>query len=112
MTSIEKLVNAYERAQINVAFRKKIESLITPEALAAALISFVAAFLVAQVTPVGWAADIALFLTRGLHRLGPRHSDPPSDRLRQGAECLERCRTRPRGIGVCSGSRRDRGRRP
>jgi Domain of unknown function (DUF4157) len=63
MTPTEKLISAYQRASINVAFRKKIESLITPEALATALISFVAAFLVAQVTPVGWAADIALLLT-------------------------------------------------
>ena len=35
----------------------------TPEALVAAVVSFVVAFAVSQLTPVGWAADFALALT-------------------------------------------------
>jgi hypothetical protein len=35
----------------------------TPEALVAAIAGFVVAFAVSQLTPVGWAADIAIFFT-------------------------------------------------
>jgi hypothetical protein len=63
MTDYDKLVEAYHRAKISQAFREKIESLITPTALAAAIIAFVVAFVASQFTPVGWAADIGLALT-------------------------------------------------
>jgi hypothetical protein len=63
MTTTEKLVEAYNRAPINAAVRQKILSLMTPEALAAAIISFAAVFVVSQFTPVGWAADLGIALT-------------------------------------------------
>ena len=60
MTGMQRLVEAYERAPINQQFRAKIMSMITPQALAAAIVSFTAAFVASQLTPVGWAADITL----------------------------------------------------
>lgn len=63
MTPTDKLIEAYHRAKINDAVRAKVDSLLTPEALVLAIISFAVAFLASQFTPVGWAADIALGLT-------------------------------------------------
>jgi hypothetical protein len=63
MSPTDKLLAAYERAQLAPAFRDKVRSLITPEALVAAIVGFVAAFAVSQLTPVGWAADIGIFFT-------------------------------------------------
>ncbi|MEU2258431.1 DUF4157 domain-containing protein [Nocardia xishanensis] len=63
MSKTEKLIEAYRRANITEAVRAKLASFITPRVLVAALISFAAAFAVSQLTPVGWAADIALILT-------------------------------------------------
>jgi hypothetical protein len=63
MTAPEKLVEAFRRAKINAAVREKILSVMTPQALVAAIISFAAVFVASQFTPVGWAADIALGLT-------------------------------------------------
>ncbi|MEV6448592.1 hypothetical protein [Amycolatopsis sp. NPDC051716] len=63
MTPTERLVAAFHAADINAAVREKILSVLTPEALVAAVISFAAVFIASQLTPVGWAADIALGLT-------------------------------------------------
>ncbi|MER6666896.1 hypothetical protein ABT256_20305 [Amycolatopsis japonica] len=63
MTPTERLVEAFHRADINAAVREKILSVLTPEALVAAVITFAAVFIASQFTPVGWAADIALGLT-------------------------------------------------
>lgn len=63
MTATEKLVEAFHRADINAAVREKILSVMTPEALAAAIIAFAVVFVASQFTPVGWAADIALGFT-------------------------------------------------
>ena len=63
MTSTEKLVEAYRRANISAAVRQKLESVLTPEALVAAIITFAAVFVASQFTPVGWAADLAIALT-------------------------------------------------
>lgn len=62
-TTSEKLLEALHRADIDAAVREKILSLVTPEALAVAIVSFAATFVASQFTPVGWAADIALGLT-------------------------------------------------
>jgi hypothetical protein len=63
MTSTDKLVEAFNRAKINEAARKKISSLFTPQSLALAIVSTAAVFVASQFTPVGWTADIALGLT-------------------------------------------------
>jgi len=63
MTVTEKLVEAYNHADIGAATRAKILSMITPEALVTAILGFAAVFVAAQFTPVGWAADIAFGLT-------------------------------------------------
>jgi hypothetical protein len=63
MTGVEKLVEAYNRANIKASEREKLASLVTPEALAIAFISFVLTFIAAQLTPVGWTADIGIALT-------------------------------------------------
>jgi len=63
LTPTERLVEAFHSADINAAVREKILSVLTPEALVAAVISFAAVFIASQFTPVGWAADIALGLT-------------------------------------------------
>lgn len=63
MTTTEKLVEAFHRANISAAVREKLLSMMTPEALVGAVIGFAVAFVAAQFTPVGWAADLALGLT-------------------------------------------------
>jgi hypothetical protein len=63
MTTTEKLLAAYSKARINSAVREKIQSLITEEALCAAIMSFAAIFVASQFTPAGWIADIGLMLT-------------------------------------------------
>ncbi len=63
MSATERLVEAFHRADIGEALREKILSVIKPEALVLAIISFVALFIASQFTPVGWAADLALALT-------------------------------------------------
>jgi hypothetical protein len=63
MTAVEKLLAAYERANIGAAVRDKLQSLISPKVLMAAIISFAVVFVLAQFTPVGWAADLALAMT-------------------------------------------------
>ena len=63
MSPIDKLIEAYHRSRVFPALGKKIESLITPKALVIAIISFAVTFLASQLTPVGWAADIAIALT-------------------------------------------------
>jgi hypothetical protein len=63
MSPFDKLAEAFHRAKISAAVREKILSMITPEALAEAIIGFAAAFVASQFTPVGWAADLALGLT-------------------------------------------------
>lgn len=63
MTVTEKLVEAYNRADIGQAVREKVMSVLSPEALVIAILSFAAVFLASQFTPVGWAADLGLALT-------------------------------------------------
>jgi len=63
MTSTERLLEAYRRADIDAAVREKIESVLSPEALVAAIVSFAVVFVAAQFTPVGWAADVGIALT-------------------------------------------------
>lgn len=63
MAPADRLVEAFHRADINAAVREKILSVLTPQALVAAIISFAVVFVASQFTPVGWAADIALGLT-------------------------------------------------
>ena len=63
MTTTEKLVEAFNRADIGAAVKEKLLSMITPQALVMAIVGFAAIFIASQFTPVGWAADIALGLT-------------------------------------------------
>ncbi|MGY1898331.1 hypothetical protein [Nocardia gipuzkoensis] len=63
MTGPQKLEEAFHRADINAAVREKILAVMTPEALALAISSFVVVFAASQLTPVGWAADITIGLT-------------------------------------------------
>ncbi|MEV7627016.1 DUF4157 domain-containing protein [Actinoplanes sp. NPDC089786] len=63
MTTTEKLVAAFDRADIGAAVKAKLLSMITPQALVMAIVGFAAVFIASQFTPVGWAADIALGLT-------------------------------------------------
>ena len=63
MTDWEKLLEAYNRADIDAAVREKLSSLISPKALVIAIISFAAIFIASQFTPVGWAADLGIALT-------------------------------------------------
>jgi hypothetical protein len=63
MSATDKLIEAYQRANIGDAVRQKVSSLISPKALVIAILSFAAVFLVSQFTPVGWAADLGIFLT-------------------------------------------------
>jgi hypothetical protein len=59
----DKLLEAYRRADIGAATRAKINSMLTPQALVAAIVSFAAVFVASQFTPVGWAADVAIGLS-------------------------------------------------
>jgi hypothetical protein len=63
MTSTEKLVQAFKLARIDDAVRAKILAVLSPEALAAAIIAFAVVFLASQVTPVGWAADLGIAIS-------------------------------------------------
>lgn len=63
MSPSDRMVVAFRRAPIAPAVRDRILAVLTPQALVAALVSFAAVFAVAQLTPVGWAADLALVLT-------------------------------------------------
>lgn len=63
MTATEKLVEAYNRAEISDSVRARFEAALSSEALAAAILTFAAVFVASQFTPVGWAEDIALGLT-------------------------------------------------
>jgi hypothetical protein len=63
MTATEKLLEATNRANINAAVREKLSSLISAEALAVAILSFIGVFVASQFTPVGWAADLGIALT-------------------------------------------------
>ncbi|HEU5472577.1 MAG TPA: peptidoglycan-binding protein [Actinophytocola sp.] len=63
MTATQKLVEAYNRADIEAAFRDKILSLFTPEAVVTAVVTAGAVFAASQLTPVGWAADIGIAVT-------------------------------------------------
>jgi hypothetical protein len=63
MSGIERLVLAYERADVDAAVRAKIGGLLTEEALVKAIIGFAAGFIVAELTPVGWAANLSLAVT-------------------------------------------------
>jgi Domain of unknown function (DUF4157) len=63
MPGLDRLAEAYGRASIAQGVRDKIASMFTPQALVAAIISTAAVFAIAQFTPVGWAADLALLGT-------------------------------------------------
>jgi uncharacterized membrane protein YgcG len=63
MTTTEKLIEAYNRADIGEAVRAKIASVLSPEALVIAIITLAGVFIASQFTPVGWAADLGLALT-------------------------------------------------
>ena len=63
MTAGEKLLEAYNRANVDAEVRQRIRAAITPEALVLAVMSFAVVFVASQLTPVGWAADIGIALT-------------------------------------------------
>jgi len=62
-TATEKLIEAYNRADIGDAVFEKLNSMMTPEALVTSVAVAVGTFAVVQFTPVGWAADLALLAT-------------------------------------------------
>jgi hypothetical protein len=63
MSAEDKLIEAYHRAKLGPAMASEIERLVTPQALVTALLSFAGVFVVSQLTPVGWAADIGIAIT-------------------------------------------------
>jgi hypothetical protein len=63
MSSTEKLEAALHKAPIGDAVRQQIESLVSAKTLVIALLSFVTFFVIAQLTPAGWAADLGLAIT-------------------------------------------------
>ena len=63
MTPNERLEEAYRRADIGEATREKLQAVLGPEALVAAIVGFAVVFIAAQFTPVGWAADFAIGVT-------------------------------------------------
>jgi hypothetical protein len=63
MSATDKLVEAFNRADISAAVRAKILSALTPQALVGAVLGFAVVFLASQFTPVGWAADLTLGLS-------------------------------------------------
>jgi hypothetical protein len=63
MTPGERLVEAIRRSHIGAELVQKILSLVTPESLLIVVGTSLAVFAAAQLTPVGWAADIAIALT-------------------------------------------------
>lgn len=63
MTTGEKLVRAYEYANIGVALRAALNQRFGPQQLVVMIGAGIAVFMVAQVTPVGWIADVGLALT-------------------------------------------------
>ena len=63
MTPGERLVEAIRRSHIGEEVVQKILSLVTPESLLIVVGTSLAVFAAAQLTPVGWAADIAIALT-------------------------------------------------
>jgi len=87
MTATEKLIEAYDRANINAAMREKLSSLITPKALVIAIISFAAVFIASQFTPVGWAADLGIALTAIFVGNCVVHGYPAFDKFRQRPKC-------------------------
>jgi hypothetical protein len=63
MSGIDRLAEAFRRSDINAAVRAQVLAAMTPEALAAAVVGFAVGFVASQLTPVGWAADVALAFT-------------------------------------------------
>jgi hypothetical protein len=63
MSGIDRLAEAFRRSDINAAVRARVLAAMTPEALAAAVVGFAVGFVASQLTPVGWAADVALAFT-------------------------------------------------
>jgi len=63
LSATEKLVEAFNRAEITAAIRERILATLSPEALAAAILTFAAVSVAAQFTPIGWAEDIAFGVT-------------------------------------------------
>jgi hypothetical protein len=63
MTPFERVKEAYRQADLGEAMRAKVRGAFTEEAFIGAIISLAVGFLVAQLTPVGWVADLTLGLT-------------------------------------------------
>ncbi|WP_258725113.1 hypothetical protein [Cellulomonas sp. NS3] len=63
MTPTERMIEAFARARIDTALRERLLQVFTPETFVVAVVSFLIAFGASQVTPVGWAADVAILLT-------------------------------------------------
>jgi hypothetical protein len=63
MSPVDKLVVAFNRAKIDDTVRARILEVLSPQALAATILTSVGVFVAFQFTPVGWAEDIALGLT-------------------------------------------------
>lgn len=58
MTPLRRLGVAMGRAEVSLAVREKLLSLMSEEALVGAIIAFAAVWVASQFTPVGWAADL------------------------------------------------------
>ncbi|MFJ3902881.1 hypothetical protein [Streptomyces sp. NPDC090025] len=63
MTGWQRVALAYERASVLNSAIAQLRSMITPEALAKAIIAFAVTTLALALTPVGWTAGIVLGLT-------------------------------------------------
>ncbi len=63
MSAIDRIAEAFRRSDVNDAVRARVLAMMTPQALAGAVIGFAVGFAVSQLTPVGWAADLALAAT-------------------------------------------------
>lgn len=63
MSAPDRLAEAFRRSDIDSAVRARVLAILTPEAFAAAVIGFAVGFALSQLTPVGWAADVALAFT-------------------------------------------------
>jgi hypothetical protein len=63
MSPTDRLAEAFRRSDIDGAVRARILTLFTPEAFVGAVLGFAVAFVASQLTPVGWAADVALAFT-------------------------------------------------
>jgi hypothetical protein len=63
MTATDKLIKAYEYANIGSELRSQLEQRFGPKQLVIMIGAGIAVFIAAQFTPVGWIADIGMVLT-------------------------------------------------